>query len=208
MLEPVQFKCDGKRLFGIIHIPDKNIQPGIGFIMVIGGPQTRVGGHRLYLMLAQFLCSNGVTVFRFDYEGMGDSEGGLVGFQGAGPSIDSAVNFLVQKFSNISKIIIWSICDGCPISLKYAADNESRIAGIIMCNPFVLNNDAAIARANLKHYYSRRLLKIQFWIKLIRLKIKFIEELKIVALFIKKTNSSLPISFCSILSLFFVAQIR
>ena len=185
MEEPVQFQCNNKRLYGVLHLPDNSTLHRSFVTLVNGGPQPRFGGHRLYVQLARHLCSNGLTVFRFDYEGMGDSEGDLVRFQGAGPSINAAIDFLSSRFANFSNTIIWSLCDGCPISIIYAVQDQSRIGGLIMCNPFVLDERGILAHSLLKHYYLRRFLKKQFWIRLLSFKINIVQELRIIASYIK-----------------------
>jgi len=46
-----------------------------GVLIVVGGPQYRVGSHRQFVMLARFLADHGVPCMRFDYRGMGDVSG-------------------------------------------------------------------------------------------------------------------------------------
>ena len=46
-----------------------------GVLIVTGGPQYRAGSHRQFVLLARFLAARGMAVLRFDYRGMGDSEG-------------------------------------------------------------------------------------------------------------------------------------
>ena len=92
MEEAVQFSIANKKLYGILHYPSDNMSNLI-IIMVTGGPQTRIGSHRLYVQLARFLSKKNFLVFRFDYEGLGDSEGDFIGFRGAIPSINAAIDF-------------------------------------------------------------------------------------------------------------------
>ncbi len=172
-------------LYGVLHSPSQNARSELIITMVTGGPQTRFGGHRLYVQLARFLCAKGISVFRFDYEGMGDSEGDLVRFEGAGPSIGAAIDFLTNRFSIETKVIIWSLCDGCPPSITFSAENHSQIAGLIMCNPFILDGESIAAHAHLKFYYARRFLSKAFWIKLFSFKVSIINELKNISLKIK-----------------------
>lgn len=180
MEEAVTFTCNRNKLYGILHVVEQDQSRGVTICIVSGGPQTRVGGHRLYSQLARYLCANGVNVLRFDYEGMGDSEGELVRFEGAGPSIIAALDFIKQRFPKKMKIIIWSVCDGCTISLMNADSLHDRIDGLIMCNPFILDNERKLANAHLKYYYGRRILKKSFWIDLFLFRIDLIKEMKVV----------------------------
>ena len=143
--------------------------------LVTGGPQTRYGGHRNYIKLARYLCSRGVAVFRFDCVGMGDSEGDFVSYKDIGPSIVAAIEFLNKRFE---KLIIYSLCDGCVPSLSIAVEDQTRIAGLIMVNPYILEEENVEAKARLKQYYFRRVLSFDFWHRVIRLKIDIQSELR------------------------------
>jgi len=173
MEEPVQFSYNDTRLYGILHIPDQNDFCHTIVTMVIGGPQTRVGSHRLYVQLARFLSAHGISVFRFDYEGMGDSDGNFVGFEHTRPSIDAAFDFLFQRFPNSFNNIIWSLCDGSSACLLYAADNNSKIGGMVLCNP-IIHFDESKYR---KQYYKIRLSQKEFWHRLFTLRINIFEIL-------------------------------
>jgi uncharacterized protein len=172
MEEAVQFFCNGNRLYGILHIPERQGAAPDVVIIVSGGPQIRYGSHRLYVQLARHLCSRGVAVFRFDYEGMGDSEGASVEAEGAGPSIHAAVQYIDAVLPGGRKII-WSLCDGSTASAQYASRHEGMLAGLILCNPFVRDNVTAFR----KHYYKERLFDKGFWTKLLNLQIDFRESL-------------------------------
>jgi len=67
------FDCQGEQLIGIIHQGESEIR--IGVLIVVGGPQYRVGSHRQFLLLARALALHGTPVMRFDVRGMGDSGG-------------------------------------------------------------------------------------------------------------------------------------
>jgi uncharacterized protein len=178
MEKPVQFLHENKRLYGILHIPEKNISPGIVVTIIIGGSQTRIGSHRLYIQLARFLCSHGFAVFRFDYEGMGDSEGDLVLFEGVGPSLNTAIEFIVKQF-NFSQIILWSICIGASAIALYIKDCDYPVSGLILCNPDVRcpSNEA---KTRLKYYYMKRFLEKEFWKKIFLLKIDILDSFRSV----------------------------
>ncbi|VAW34700.1 hypothetical protein MNBD_DELTA04-1628 [hydrothermal vent metagenome] len=177
MEEPVQFICNNKRLYGILHIPDSVVTPATIMIILTGGPQVRTGGHRLYVHLSRFLCEHNVSTFRFDYEGSGDSEGDFVGFQHAGPSLAAAIHFLHNRFKNELNVIIWSLCDGAAAAALYAATNQEYIRGLILCNPFVIT-EQGVARSNIKHYYSKRFFDKEFLCNLICFRLNFKRTIK------------------------------
>ncbi len=74
--EPVLFpNRDGLELFGIIHHPDADKGRSIPIILLSPGIKSRVAPHRLYVKLARRLAKLGFLVLRFDFSGLGDSEG-------------------------------------------------------------------------------------------------------------------------------------
>ena len=167
MEKTIQFSANNKSLFGILHLPDsREIHRAV--LMVIGGPQTRIASHRMYVQLARFLCDYGLAVFRFDYEGMGDSHGDFVGFEYAGESIRAAIDVLYREIPSLKDLILWSLCDGASASIFYAPADRERITAMILANPYV-HTEEGEAQAILKHYYIRRLFEKSFWQKVFSL---------------------------------------
>ncbi len=69
---PITFKNNsGKELMGILHLPDKEKPPAV--IVCHGFQNTKTESK--YIKLARALRDDGILVFRFDFEGCGDSEG-------------------------------------------------------------------------------------------------------------------------------------
>lgn len=163
MEKVIQFHVAERLLYGILHLPAQ-VHARQGVLMVIGGPQTRVGSHRLYVQIARRLGAAGIAVFRFDYAGMGDSEGDFVGFEHAGASIRAAIDTVYDQLPELEQLIVWSLCDGAAASAIYAPQDRGRIAALILCNPYV-PSAAGQARVFLKYYYLRRLLQKEFWLK-------------------------------------------
>src|SRR5690349_24048098 len=52
-----------------------------GVLLVVGGPQYRVGSHRQFALLCRRLAGRGVPALRFDYRGMGDADGAARTFE-------------------------------------------------------------------------------------------------------------------------------
>lgn len=177
MEEAIKFSCSHKKLYGVLHTPDNDTVPSTVLLIVSGGPQVRTGPHRLYVQLSRFLCDHNVTSLRFDYEGLGDSEGSYVGYQYAESSIAAAASFLQDHFNSRIDIIIWSLCDGATAAALYAARNPQSIKGLILCNPYILT-DASLARTTLDFYYKRRFFDKQFWHKLFTFKVNYLATMK------------------------------
>ena len=183
--KPIHFYCNGKKLYGILHLPKNKNALDIVILMVVGGPQTRIGSHRLYVQLGRALCVSGVTVLRFDYEGLGDSEGNFVGFRVAGPSIRSAIDFLCEYLPNIKNLVLWSLCDGATACAIYAQKDRDRIAAMILCNPYVETEESQ-AKTFLKYYYIRRIVQREFWSKILFLNLDIKDSVISLLGFVKK----------------------
>ena len=159
--EPIVFPCHAEELVGMLHHPEHPAATGV--IIVVGGPQYRVGSHRQFLFLARFLATQGIAVLRFDYRGMGDSSGDLRTFESINDDIHSAVEVFKRKVPEIKSIVLWGLCDAASASLFYVHKNPN-INGLVLLNPWV-RTESSEASAYLKNYYLARLLNINFWRK-------------------------------------------
>lgn len=170
VVEGLVFDCAGSELVGQLHRPRANESQGAysdaGVIIVVGGPQYRVGSHRQFQQLASALADAGVPVLRFDYRGMGDSGGELAGFTGIGEDIRSAVDTLQRDCPDVKRIVLWGLCDAATAGVFYAG-KDSRVTGLVLANPWVYS-ERGEAQAFLKHYYLRRLFSGDLWRKLLR----------------------------------------
>jgi uncharacterized protein len=158
MEEAHQFYHGDRRLFGILHKPDTG-SSDVVVVMVTGGPQTRYGSHRLYVDLARYLCQRGIAAFRFDYEGLGDSDGEFIGYALAAPSIKAAMVHLDSVLTDKPKRLIWTLCDGVSASLMYNAECPKTLCGMILCNP-LLHDDMDLYH---RHYYLKQIHTLEFW---------------------------------------------
>ncbi len=158
----IVFDCCGSRLLGIIH-GEGGAETGV--LVVVGGPQYRVGSRRQFLLLARHLAANDVPVMRFDYRGMGDSEGDIRSFSDIGDDIRAAVDVFFEYFPGLSSVVLWGLCDGATAAVFYA-HTDPRVKGLILLNPWV-HTEGGEAKAYLKHYYLQRLLNKAFWRKVL-----------------------------------------
>jgi exosortase A-associated hydrolase 1 len=162
----LSFACEGESLLGIVSTPTKEEANGIGVIIVVGGPQYRIGSHRLFVRLARSLADKGFTVLRFDYRGMGDSSGTLRDFQAVNLDIKAAIDALLKTKPSLLQIVLWGLCDGASASLLYCDNTQdSRVHGLVVLNPWA-RSAASLARTQVKHYYLQRLRQLDFWKKL------------------------------------------
>eukprot|EP00487_Bulimina_marginata_P004583 TRINITY_DN21221_c0_g1_i1.p1 TRINITY_DN21221_c0_g1~~TRINITY_DN21221_c0_g1_i1.p1 ORF type:complete len:104 (-),score=8.73 TRINITY_DN21221_c0_g1_i1:127-438(-) len=66
MSKELYFRSGQKQLVAIEHLPVPVANESAakqGVVIVVGGPQTRVGSHRLFVSLARELSKQGIAVF-------------------------------------------------------------------------------------------------------------------------------------------------
>ena len=159
----VVFDCEGDSLVGVLSEPLSIATRGV--LIVVGGPQYRVGSHRQFTLLARHLAQAGVPTLRFDYRGMGDSSGSMRTFEQIGTDIRCAVDSFFTLLPGLKDIVIWGLCDAASAALFYA-HTDARVSGLVLLNPWVRTVEGE-ARAYLRHYYLARLLSAAFWRKLV-----------------------------------------
>lgn len=161
----VVFPCCGENLLGILAQPEVANKTGV--LIIVGGPQYRVGSHRQFLLLSRELASEGYPVMRFDYRGMGDSTGDLKGFEHVSADIGAAIDTFLAQSRAVERVVLWGLCDAASASLLYVdATSDQRVAGLILLNPWV-RSEASLAKTHVKHYYGQRLFQADFWKKLL-----------------------------------------
>lgn len=166
---PVIFECQGQQLIGFIHQADSAAT--VGVLVVVGGPQYRVGSHRQFVLLARHLAAQGIPVMRFDVRGMGDSEGEQRSFADLDDDIAAAVDCLLTSCPELEGVVLWGLCDAASASLFYGYQ-DSRVKGMVLLNPWVFTEHGA-AKTVLKHYYLQRLLSKDLWIKIFAFKFDY-----------------------------------
>jgi pimeloyl-ACP methyl ester carboxylesterase len=148
------FECNRERLIAILHAGAASATRGI--VIVVGGPQYRVGSHRQFVQLARDLAAAGTPVLRFDYRGMGDADGTHPGFEHIAPDITAAIALLQTRAPGVREIVLWGLCDAASAALMYAP-GDARVTGLVLANPWV-RTQTSEAQAYLRHYYGARVL--------------------------------------------------
>lgn len=175
---PISFRCGDADLVGIVHRPDAAIHgaPRRGVLIVVGGPQYRIGSHRQFLLLARALSENGVAAMRFDHRGLGDSGGEFAGFENIDDDIRAAVDAFQRSVPGLEEVVLWGLCDAASAILFYAP-GDPRIAASVLLNPWV-RSETGYAKTQLKHYYLKRLTSRDMWSKIFSGRFQIAESLR------------------------------
>jgi exosortase A-associated hydrolase 1 len=173
----LSFDCDNEQLVAILARAEMaadsaadsvaEIAAEVGVVVVVGGPQTRVGSHRQFVLLARELAAAGFPTLRFDYRGMGDSSGAQRDFEAVTPDIRAAIDALQSACPTVTRVVLWGLCDGAAAALLYCDETQDpRVTGLCLLNPWV-RSEASLAKTQVKHYYGPRFLQREFWLKLL-----------------------------------------
>lgn len=154
--EPIYFLSGSNHLLGIIHQCERSLDTGV--IILVGGPQYRVGSHRQFVLLARKLADSSISTMRFDFHGMGDSEGDIdtpEPCEVVENDIHAAINTFLDRAPTIKKVVLWGLCDGATAGLLYAY-KDARVVGLALINPWISTEDIG-AKTYFKYYYLPRL---------------------------------------------------
>ena len=157
-----------QQLIGIVHSPEQHTKTGV--VIVVGGPQYRIGSHRQFIKLSRFLAQHNIASIRFDCIGMGDSDGEFKSFLDIDSSIKQAINCLIKSSPQLKNIVLWGLCDAATAITKYCS-TDSRISGLFLLNPWVKDEQLA-AESLVKNHYKKQLLSADFWKRVFTGKVK------------------------------------
>jgi pimeloyl-ACP methyl ester carboxylesterase len=129
----------GARLFGVLDTPD-GPQRALGVILLSPGIKMRVGPHRLYRRMADMFIAIGLPVLRFDFYGLGDSEGTLTEEQmrdvynhiEVGRFVGDATDAMdwMELHCGTRRFILSGLCGGAVTGLL-AGSRDERVAGLL-----------------------------------------------------------------------------
>ena len=126
-----------KLLFGICHeVTNKQFVKQNVIICCHPMFAEKLHSHRILVNFARFAMKEGFTVLRFDFRGMGESEGGLEenGVNTWLADIDAAVTWVNQEYSN-PKIFLLGLRFGASLALLSLQNKKNNLAGCVLWEP-------------------------------------------------------------------------
>lgn len=160
----IDFSCAGDALLGICAVPEQ--ARDVGVLIVVGGPQYRIGSHRQFTLLSRTLAASGYPCLRFDSRGMGDSTGDQRSFEEIDEDIAAAIDTFMTQLPALKHVVLWGLCDAASAILMYLhRRQDARVSGAVLLNPWV-RSETTLARTHIKHHYGQRLFSRDFWTKL------------------------------------------
>jgi hypothetical protein len=209
---PVIFENrDRYKLFGVLEKPDTSVTDTT-VLLLSPGIKMRVGPHRLYNKLSRKLVELGVNVFRFDFYGLGDSEGDidesvLVNVYNSiqdgrfvNDTVD-AMDWLEQNHAQ-KQFILGGLCGGAITGLLAGCDDD-RVSGLLalgLINVFEGGEDNFSKFVtegqldSLKEGYIKKLTDWESWKRLLSFKSDFRLIYKILAKPLRMAINSLKSS--------------
>lgn len=179
----------GNRLATILHEPEPAAKPSVALVIVVGGPQYRVGSHRQFVHLARALAARGIIVVRFDYQGMGDSNGPGTDFLNIAPDLAAVVSWLRARRPDLLEIGLWGLCDGATAAVLFGSELPD-VTSVCLVNPWV-RTEHSVAQARLKYYYLRRIRSRDFWQRIVSGQVKPASLLTDLTMMTKRSISNL-----------------
>ncbi len=157
----------GQPSVALLSEPAQAPHAQVAVLVIVGGPQYRVGAHRQFVKLARALAAGGYPVLRFDHRGLGDCVDALRSFEALDDDIDEAISALRVARPSLQGVVLWGLCDGAAATLLHAARRpQDFVRGWVLANPWTRSPQSEAA-ARVKHYYWDRLRNPAFWRKLL-----------------------------------------
>ena len=186
---PVVFaNRNGLGLFGILHLPAEARGTDVAVLLLSPGVKMRVGPERLYCKMAERFVGLGLPVLRFDFFGLGDSEGEVteellkdvynhieVG-RFVEDTID-AMDWMAREYGT-RRFILSGLCGGAITGLL-TAQRDLRVAGLLALaiTPLLASRSAdpglymtSGQAADVRQTYLQKLLSPKAWLRLLTLR--------------------------------------
>ncbi len=161
---------------GILSSSTNNIYSNndICVIFINAGLIHKIGPNGLYVKMARSLAIDGITTFRFDFSGLGDSEISINSLdyeKNKISEIQLAMDCIFEK-TGINRFVLSGMCTGAEDAFK-AAKVDDRIMGLILIDGIYQEREFVekIYNIALKNcairYYKKHIFSFKRWVKII-----------------------------------------
>lgn len=140
-ISPIYFNNNKKKLFGIYHKSSSTSSLKTGVVICNPIGKEYYSYHKLSFNIACKLAKKGLSCFRFDYCGCGESEGSIEenSIQQWFSDIDAAINTL-RMISESDKIYLFGFRFGASLAILHG-DNNGAFEKIVLWNPVISGKD-------------------------------------------------------------------
>lgn len=137
-VEKVFFKSESQKIAGVLHLPDRNSPP---FVIASHGLLSSKESEK-YIALGEKLANEGIAMLRFDFRGIGESEGKLeddtvsrrIG------DLEAAIDFMLTRAGLGKRVGLLGSSLGGYVSLLEAAGSREIRAVVTWATPFHLDD--------------------------------------------------------------------
>jgi hypothetical protein len=194
---PLTFQnSDGHRLFGILHEPLIGARRDVAIILLSPGVKNRIAPHRMYNKMAAEYVALGFWVFRFDFYGLGDSEGevrepllpDLYGSIQVGRYCDDtrcAMEWMRRTYG-FKQFILGGLCGGAITGVLAGAHDPAVVGLLGLGLPVMLDGSSVDKIRNMtagqldriRQRYVRKIFNPSAWLRLLSFKTDFRQLLR------------------------------
>lgn len=161
MRELIAFDCAGETLLGTLDRAGGDT----GLLIVSGGNEVRIGAHRGMAWLAERLAERGMSAFRFDRRGIGDSTGENGGYASSGSDIAAAAAAFRSALPAMRRVVAFGNCDAATALALF----DEGFDALILANPWAVEpSDGLPPAAAIEARYKERLRDPREWLRLMR----------------------------------------
>ncbi|OFV80763.1 MAG: hypothetical protein A2W26_04920 [Acidobacteria bacterium RBG_16_64_8] len=148
---PVMFPSEGQALFGILTQPEGRHSRGVGVVLLSGGSFTPAQNrNRVSVRLARLLAGDGFSVLRFDYHGVGESEGTIAGYALDRPFVsDLEAALRWWQTAGMRRFVLVGSCFGAR-TIAATVDRISGVDGLVLISTPMM--DFEMGDAQPTHY--------------------------------------------------------
>lgn len=144
---------NAETLHGILQMPATRVHSSLGIVLLSPGQKSRIGPWLSYVQLARRIAALGVPVLRFDYHGLGDSEGshrhgqtlvdfnGFVQTGGLARDVIAAADFFATE-AGVKHFVFVGLCGGASTGLIAAQHIEGVYGHVLVDLPVTVSNSA------------------------------------------------------------------